>query len=279
MTSTTTLSASPTTTTTRHGAVTAVVCMALAAVVAAMASLNVALPGHRPRHAREPDPAGMGDRRLFTGLRRPVAAGRRDRRPLRAPQSTDRRPADLRHRIGGRDDRRFDHRIDRAPGDVGPGRRTGDAGHPVHHHRHLPEGSANQGGQHLGRCRGRQCGTRVVGFRGAVGVLGLAIGLRAQCGARRHRHRRHAVFRTRIGRRERAKARCGRRPAGGRRTGGPRLLHHRGADRRLAQRQHPGRHRDRNRGAGRIRASSSCVTRRRCSTPASSAIVDSLRAA
>lgn len=45
MTSTTTLSARPTTTTTRHGAVTAVVCTALAAVVAAMASLNVALPG------------------------------------------------------------------------------------------------------------------------------------------------------------------------------------------------------------------------------------------
>ncbi len=35
-----------------HRAITVVVCVALAAVVSAMSSLNVALPGHRPQHPR-----------------------------------------------------------------------------------------------------------------------------------------------------------------------------------------------------------------------------------
>lgn len=48
------MSTPTTTTTSRHGMITAVVCLALAAVVAAMASLNVALPDIA-RHARHPD--------------------------------------------------------------------------------------------------------------------------------------------------------------------------------------------------------------------------------
>ena len=90
-----------------HRAVTGVVCVALAAVVAAMSSLNVALPDiARSTHA-DPDPADLDHRRLLAGLRRAAAA----RQARSATGSAAAAPCsiglgDLRRRLGGRHDGR-----------------------------------------------------------------------------------------------------------------------------------------------------------------------------
>src|ERR1700749_271529 len=66
-----------TTSSSRHGVITAVVCLALAAVVAAMASLNVALPGiARDTHATQTQLLGVIDAYslAFAALPRPGGA-------------------------------------------------------------------------------------------------------------------------------------------------------------------------------------------------------------
>ena len=93
-------------TTASQGVVLAVVCVALATVVSAMASLNVALPDvARSTHAT-PDPTRLDHRRLLAGLRRAAAAGRGARRPLRTASRPAGRSSGLRCRIRSGDDGR-----------------------------------------------------------------------------------------------------------------------------------------------------------------------------
>ena len=87
-----------------HRSVLVVTCLALATVVVGRRLAQRRDPVDRPRHPRHPDPAVLDDRRLRPGLRRPAAAGRRDRRPLRPAPGAARRPRDLRRRVRGRDD-------------------------------------------------------------------------------------------------------------------------------------------------------------------------------
>ena len=173
--------------TVRHGAVTAVVCIALAAVVAAMSSLNVAIPSIARSDPRFADRAVLDHRRLFPGLRRAAAARGCAGRPVRPPPLPAGRPRHLRRRVGGRDDRVRCQRADRPAHRDRARRRPRHALYAVDHHRDLPAGQADQGRQHLGRGRRRRRHLRRAGRRRPAGVLLLAVGLRPQRRPRRHR--------------------------------------------------------------------------------------------
>ena len=87
--------------------VTAVVCVALGAVSAAMASLNVAIPDLvRSTHASS-NPTRVDHRCLPAGVLGAAAPCRSPRRPLRTPQSPHRGAHCLRERVGGGDGRHF----------------------------------------------------------------------------------------------------------------------------------------------------------------------------
>src|SRR5258708_35239416 len=121
----------------RPGAVTAVVCLALATVVAAMSSLNVALPDiARATHATQTQLAWIIDAYslVFASLLLPAGAiGDRYGRRVALIAGLSK----LRGRRRGGHDRSLRERADRPPGRLGPGGGTGHAGHPVHHHRDL----------------------------------------------------------------------------------------------------------------------------------------------
>ena len=88
----------------RHGAVTAAICIALAAVVAAMSSLNVAIPDiARATHASQTQLSWIIDAYslVFAALLLPAGALGR---PVRPPPRPDGRTHHLRRRIGYRDD-------------------------------------------------------------------------------------------------------------------------------------------------------------------------------
>src|SRR5262252_5665066 len=122
--------------------VTAVICLALGAVTAAMASLNVALPDlARSTQATQTQLEWIIDAYslVFAALLLPAGAlgdryGRR--RALLAGLA-----------VGGRDDRLVGQRTDRPARRDRPGRGAGHAGHAVHHHRHLPARGAHPCGQ------------------------------------------------------------------------------------------------------------------------------------
>ncbi len=146
----------------RHGAVTAVVCLALAAVTAAMSSLTVACPTSPARPTRpRPSSPGSSTPIRWCSLRccyprapwatATVAAG-----PCSWPEH-------LRRRLDRRHDGLLTRHVDRAAWRDRPRRSADHAGHPVDHHRDVPAGPAGESSQHL------------AGVAGAAAVVGVLI--------------------------------------------------------------------------------------------------------
>ena len=162
---------------------------------------------HRKRHPRDPDPASVGDRRLLARVRGAAASGRGARRSLRPPRLADRRPCDLRRRIGGRDGSLVSHGADRPSRGARPRRGAGDAGDAVDDHGHVCAGGACACGQRLGRRRRRGRGPRVAGVRPAARGVLVAVDLRPERRPVGARARRHAAVRARIRRSRRSPAR------------------------------------------------------------------------
>ena len=184
-----------TTSSSRHGVITAVVCLALAAVVAAMASLNVALPDiARDTHSTQTQllwvidayslafaalllPGGaLGDRygrriALIAGL---VIFGGGSAVAMTASSATE---------------------LVALRAILGLGAALVDAGHAVDDHRHVPAGGAHARREHLGRGSGRRRGPRTAGLRRVAGGALVAVDLRPQRRSLGGRARRHAAVR------------------------------------------------------------------------------------
>ena len=130
-------------------------CFALATVVSAVSSLNVALPDlARDTGATPTELQWIVDAYalVFAGLLLPAGAvGDRAGRPrvLLAGLAIFGTGAAIATRPRTDDP-------DRDPGVHGPGRGADHADHPVDHHRDLPGGRARSRRRRLGRCRGRQ---------------------------------------------------------------------------------------------------------------------------
>ena len=212
----------------RRGAVLRVMCLSLMMVVAAVASLNVALPGLRARHGRHADPAAMDRRRVRARVRGAAAPGRRDRRPLRAQADPRPRARALRARVARRHVRADAGTADRAARRDGRRSRVRDARDPVGDHHDLPAGGARQGGRDVGRRRGGRRGDRPARLGRAARVALVAGGLRPQRHPRRGRARRHDRDRARDPRVAPAAPRPDRHPAFRARAQRARLRDHRG---------------------------------------------------
>jgi Major Facilitator Superfamily len=160
----------------RHGAVTAVVCIALAAVMAAMSSLNVAIPSiAESTHASQTQLAWIIDAcsLVFAALLLPAGAlgdrfGRR--RTLLAGLTIFAAGSGIAMAVSGASQLIALRTV------IGLGPRH--ALYPVHHHRGLPARLAHQGRQYLGRGRRRRRHPGGPGRRRPAGVLLLAVGLR-----------------------------------------------------------------------------------------------------
>ena len=174
----------------RRRAVLGVMCLALMMVVAAVASLNVALPDLARDTGATQSRAAVDRRRLRARLRRPAAAGGRARRPLRAQGHPAHRPRRLRRRVARGDLRRRPIDADRAARRDRRRRRARDADDAVDHHERVPARGARPRGRHLGRRRRRRGDHRPAAVRGdPARVVLVAGGVRHQRGAGRGRDR------------------------------------------------------------------------------------------
>ena len=194
-----------------HGRVLLVVCLSLATVVSAVASLERGAAGDRARHPRDPDPAVLDRRRLRARLRGAVAASRCARRSLRPAAGPDRRPRRIRRCLSGRHDGLGRQRAHCVAGPPRSRRRARDAGHAVHHHRDVSAGAPAPGDQRLGWGSRSQCDSRPADVGHVARVLVVAVGVRAQRGAGGRRADRHRARGPRVRRQERRPARRGRR--------------------------------------------------------------------
>ena len=191
----------------QRGAVLRVMCLALMMVVAAVASLNVALPGiARDTGATQTQLQWIVDAYALV-VRGAAAAGRRDRRPLR-PQAD---PARSGSRCSG--SRRSRRCSSTSPGALiglrardGRRRRVRDAGDAVGDHDGLPARGARQGRRHLGRRRRRRRRDRPARLGRPARVALVAGDLRPQ---RRARGARARAARSRSSRRPASRARRG----------------------------------------------------------------------
>ena len=169
-----------------------VIMLALATVVSAMASLNVAIPSiARDTHATQTQLSWIIDAYALVFAALLLLGGAIGDRYGRRTRSA-RRPRDLRRGLGRGHDRQRPRLADRHARSPRRRRRTGHAGDAVDHHQHLPARAEDQGGRRLGRRRrsaAPSLGLLASGVR-ARGMV-VAVGVRPERRAGRDRDHRH----------------------------------------------------------------------------------------